>query len=241
MRIPRLFIEQTLRVGENIMLPKDTRQYVERVLRLKAAHPLILFNGQGGQYSAALAEGGRAQILGFDDTEHESPLSIHLVQGISKGERMDVTLQKATELGATRITPVGCERSVVRLDEERAERRRERWQQIVRSACEQCGRNRVPEVDEPQTLKQFFSTHGDTDVTRIILAPDATHSLQHIPPPRALCVLVGPEGGLSTEEIEQAKAHGFIAVRLGQRILRTETAGLAVLAAAQTLWGDFSG
>ncbi len=154
---------------------------------------------------------------------------------------MDVTLQKATELGATRISPVTCERSVVRLDEERAERRHERWSSILHSACEQCGRNRIPQLEELHKLEHVLSAPQSIDTTRIVLAPGGTHNLHEISPPTQLSVLIGPEGGLSDAEIERAIACGYTSVRLGTRILRTETAGLAILAAAQTLWGDLGG
>jgi len=236
----RFFIDLPLAAQTVIDLPKDARQYMERVLRLKPGHSICLFNGHGGQFNAEFMGNGRVQLLDFDPIERESPLSIHLIQGISKGERMDVTLQKATELGATRISPVTCERSVVRLDEERAERRHERWSSILHSACEQCGRNRIPQLDELQKLEPILRETQLSDTTRIVLAPSGTHNLREIAPPTQLSVLIGPEGGLNDAEIKLAVACGFTPVKLGTRILRTETAGLAILAAAQTLWGDFN-
>lgn len=235
----RFFIDQPLVAMSILELPKETRQYMERVLRLKPGHSMSLFNGQGGQFNAEFLGNGRVQLLEFDATEHESPLAIRLIQGISKGERMDVTLQKATELGAARISPVTCERSVVRLDEERAERRHERWSSILHSACEQCGRNRIPQLDELQKLDGVFNEAPSQDELRIVLAPTGTHGLHELPKPQRLSVLVGPEGGLGDKEIGLAVERGFTPVKLGTRILRTETAGLAILAAAQTLWGDF--
>jgi len=234
----RFFIDLPLAAQTVIDLPKDARQYMERVLRLKPGHTICLFNGQGGQFIAEFQGSGRVKLLDFAPVERESSLSIRLIQGISKGERMDVTLQKATELGATRISPVTCERSVVRLDEERAERRHERWSSILHSACEQCGRNRIPQLDELQKLEHVSREPQHIGTTRIVLAPTGTHSLREISPPTQLSVLIGPEGGLSDAEIEHATSSGFTPVRLGTRILRTETAGLAILAAAQTLWGD---
>jgi len=234
----RFFIDLPLAAHSIIELPKDARQYMERVLRLKPGHGICLFNGQGGQFNAEFLGNGRVQLLDFDPIEHESPLSIRLIQGISKGERMDVTLQKATELGATRISPVTCERSVVRLDEERAERRHERWSSILHSACEQCGRNRIPQLDDWQKLDHVLNETAQPAETRIVLAPTAKHTLHDLPKPTHLSVLIGPEGGLSDAEIAHAIANGFTAIKLGTRILRTETAGLAILAATQTLWGD---
>lgn len=236
----RFFIDLPLAAQTVIDLPKDARQYMERVLRLKPGHSIVVFNGAGGQFNAVFQAQGQVQLLDFDPVERESSLSIRLIQGISKGERMDVTLQKATELGATRISPVTCERSVVRLDEERAERRHERWSSILHSACEQCGRNRIPQLDELQKLEHVLKEAQLTDTTRIVLAPDGTSTLRDIAPSAQLTVLIGPEGGLSDAEIERAVACGFTPVKLGTRILRTETAGLAILAAAQALWGDFN-
>lgn len=235
----RFFIDQPLAAMSVIDLPKEARQYMERVLRLKPGHSICLFNGRGGQFNAEFLGNGQVQLLEFVSIEHESPLAIRLIQGISKGERMDVTLQKATELGAARISPVTCERSVVRLDEERAERRHERWSSILHSACEQCGRNRIPQLDELQKLDSVFNEAHQDDELRIVLAPTGTHDLRELPRPTRLSVLIGPEGGLSDKEIGLAIERGFTPVKLGTRILRTETAGLAILAAAQTLWGDF--
>lgn len=235
----RFFIDLPLVAHEVIELPKDTRQYMERVLRLKPGHAITLFNGQGGQFDAEFQGNGRVQLLDFASLERESSLPIRLIQGISKGERMDVTLQKATELGATRISPVTTARSVVRLDEERAERRHERWSSILHSACEQCGRNRIPQLDDLQKLERVLSEAPCPDEQRIVLAPTGTHTLREIPRPTRLSVLIGPEGGLSDTEVELAIESGFTPVQLGTRILRTETAGLAILAAVQTLWGDF--
>lgn len=239
MRIPRVFIDLPLATGREIALPKEARQHMERVLRLKPGHPVIAFNGQGGQFSAELLGGGCLRLLAFEDRSSESPLPVRLIQGISKAERMDITLQKATELGATRISPVTTVRSVVKLDEERAERRHGRWRGILQSACEQCGRNALPQLDELKRLDTVLA-EKDGSATRIVLAPEGTSSLAEIGRPLALEVLIGPEGGLSEEEVATAIDRGFTAVRLGPRILRTETAGLALLAAAQTLWGDFA-
>lgn len=239
MRIPRVFVDLPLTVGQQVSLPRAARQHMERVLRLKPGHPVIAFNGQGGQFAAELCEGGELRLLAFEPNDRESPLPVRLIQGISKGERMDVTLQKATELGVTRISPVTTRRCVVRLDEERAERRLERWSSILQSACEQCGRNRLPRLDEPARLESVL-TEPKGQAMRIVLAPEGAASLKALDRPAALEVLIGPEGGLSDEEIAMAIQCGFTPVRMGPRILRTETAGLALLAAAQTLWGDFT-
>ncbi|HES75414.1 MAG TPA: 16S rRNA (uracil(1498)-N(3))-methyltransferase [bacterium] len=234
----RFYIDLPLVASQIIDLPKDARQYMERVLRLKPGHAICLFNGRGGQFNAEFLGNGRVELLEFDPIERESPLAVRLIQGISKGDRMDVTLQKATELGAQRISPVTTERSVVRLDEERAERRHERWSSILHSACEQCGRNRIPQLDDLHKLDHILNESQHADEVRIVLAPTGTHTLRELPTPTHMSVLIGPEGGLSDTEIKLATERGFTAVRLGTRILRTETAGLAILAAAQTLWGD---
>ncbi|MFZ5466772.1 MAG: 16S rRNA (uracil(1498)-N(3))-methyltransferase [Pseudomonadota bacterium] len=239
MRIPRVFVDLPLAVGQQVPLPREARQHMERVLRLKPGHPVIAFNGQGGQFAAELLGGGALSLLAFEAVDRESPLPVRLIQGISKGERMDVTLQKATELGATRISPVTTGRSVVKLDEERAERRLGRWSGILQSACEQCGRNRLPRLDELKKLESVLAEPSGRAI-RIVLAPEGVSSLADLGRPPALDVLIGPEGGLSEEEIALAIQSGFTPVRLGPRILRTETAGLALLAAAQTLWGDFA-
>ncbi|MEW5839060.1 MAG: 16S rRNA (uracil(1498)-N(3))-methyltransferase [Pseudomonadota bacterium] len=235
----RFFVDLPLAAGQTISLPKDTRQYMERVMRLKPGQAICLFNGQGGEFHAELLPQGQAKLMQYLDIECESPLPIRLIQGISKGERMDMTLQKATELGASRISPVTTERSVVRLDEERAERRHERWSSILHSACEQSGRNRIPQLDELRKLDQLLAEPQTDGEARIVLAPGGAHTLHGLPPPKSLSVLIGPEGGLSDDEIQRAITAGFTAIRLGARILRTETAGLAILAAAQTLWGDW--
>lgn len=238
MRIPRIFLDLPLAVGQQFPLPKEARQHLERVLRLKPGHPVIAFNGQGGQFTAELLGEGGLSVLAFEAIERESTLPVRVIQGLSKGERMDLTLQKATELGATRISPVATEHSVVKLDKERQDRRMQRWMGILQSACEQCGRNRLPQLDEPSCLETVLA-EPSAGTTRIVLAPEGSASLIELPRPAALEVLIGPEGGLSEAEIAQAIQCGFTPVRLGPRILRTETAGLALLAAAQTLWGDF--
>ncbi len=238
MRIPRVFLDLPLTAGADIALPREARQHIERVLRLKPGHPLIAFNGRGGQFQAELLVNGQARLLAFEADECESPLPVRLIQGISKGERMDVTLQKATELGASRISPVTTSRSVVRLDEERAERRITRWSGILQSACEQCGRNTLPQLDELKRLDTVLAEDASA-TARIVLVPEGSCRLTELERPSRLDVLIGPEGGLSEEEIEAALKRGYTAVRLGPRILRTETAGLTLLAAAQTLWGDF--
>ena len=169
----------------------------------------------------------------------ESPLKVHLVQGISRGERMDFVVQKATELGVKRITPLLTERGVVKLDDQRAKKRQQHWQKIAASACEQCGRVRLPLLDAPERLDAWLGNkpaHVESDV---ILRPGATQSLSAIDMPvTKICILIGPEGGFTDAEYQLADAAGFVAVSMGPRVLRTETAAVAALTILQSRWGD---
>lgn len=246
MRIPRVYAEQSLRPHDELMLEPDSAHYLTQVLRLKVGAPLILFNGMGGEYSGKIQAIVGRQVtvatLDHEAIERESPLAITLVQGISKGDRMDYTFQKAVELGVSRLIPVFCERSVVHLSGERAERRTAHWRGVVRSACEQCARNRLPAVDDPQPLPRYFQTLTGEPI-RLVLDPVRGIPLralaQQVDQPSQLVMLVGSEGGLSETEVNAALAAGFTPITLGPRVLRTETAGVAALAAAQALWGDF--
>jgi 16S rRNA (uracil1498-N3)-methyltransferase len=209
-------------------------------LRLKSGDPVRLFDGSGGEYAAVLQQAGRemrARVGEFHDLECESPLSITLAQCLSSGDRMDITLQKATELGVCAIQPLQSTRSIVRLDTERMARRQVHWQNVVLSACEQCGRNRVPVVASTVDIADWLAS-SPKEGTRLMLAPGAPAGLKQINPDGPITLLVGPEGGLSPEEQEMAQTAGFIGVRLGPRVLRTETAPLAALAALQAIWGD---
>lgn len=243
MRIPRIYTPQPLHAGARITLDENAFSHAIRVLRLGAGDALILFNSQGGEYAAVLIEASRklaiAEIQGFNNIETESPLNISLGQCISRGEKMDYTIQKAVELGVTAITPLFSERCGVRLDGERMERKIEHWQAIVIGACEQCGRNRVPVVHPPQALMDWLTTCPSG--LRLVLSPSATATLHDLATPDApLALLLGPEGGLTDAEINAAIKSGFNGIRLGPRILRTETAAVATLSAIQTLWGDLS-
>lgn len=243
MRIPRIYTPQPLNAGARITLDENAFSHAVRVLRLGTGDALALFNGQGGEYTAVLIEASRkqaiAEIQGFSDRETESPLNISLGQCISRGEKMDYTIQKAVELGVDSITPLFSERCGVRLDTERMERKIEHWQAIVIGACEQCGRNRVPTVHSPQTLTDWLTTCPPG--LRLVLSPTATATLHDLAAPNApLALLLGPEGGLTDAEIDAAIKSGFSGIRLGPRVLRTETAAVATLSAIQTLWGDLS-
>ncbi len=235
-----------LAANARMALPENAARHAGRVLRLRVGDDLVLFDGAGGEYAARIAEINREQVtvdvLQWRDAECEAPIKVTLVQALQSGEKMDMTMQKAVELGVARIIPVASRRSVVRLDGERALRRLLHWRAVVLSACEQCGRNRVPEVAALAGLDCWLGQAAGKGVLRLMLAPGATQTLDSIAPPApggALELLIGAEGGLAPEEIEMATQAGYVPLRLGPRILRTETAGLAALAAIQCLWGDF--
>lgn len=232
-----------LHAHATVALPPGVAHHVERVLRLAPGDALTLFNGEGGEYPGRLLSLGKtpvAELGACQQTDRESPLAITLAQSLASGDKMDWVLQKAVELGASAIAPVASSRSVVKLSGERAEKRVEHWRQIVASACEQCGRNRLPQVAELTSLTAYLARPRTDGNLRLILAPGAALKLSDLPRPTAVELLVGPEGGFTEDEIRAARLAGYQAVRLGPRILRTETAGLAALTALQLLWGDMS-
>jgi 16S rRNA (uracil1498-N3)-methyltransferase len=239
----RFFIDQTLRENTEILLSDDVAHHLIRVLRKEVGTLFTLFNGEGGAYKAELIGAGKksaqARLLSFQPDNHESSLHTHLGQVMSKGERMDYAIQKAVELGVTEITPLTSERCELRLrGEERADKKREHWLRVAISACEQCGRNRLPLIHEPQTLNEWLAaTRADL---RLVLAPAQMGKLPQEPTPASVALLIGPEGGLSEQEIGQAKSQGFLPWQIGPRILRTETAPVAALALLQAAFGDFS-
>jgi 16S rRNA (uracil1498-N3)-methyltransferase len=240
---PRLFCPPPLADGAETVLPRSAAHHATRVLRLRRGDAVTLFDGEGGEFQGALASvDARAVIVRLgrrEPVERESPLPITLVQGLAAAERMDYVVQKAAELGAVAIVPVATARSVTRLDGARALRRLEHWRDVAIAACEQCGRNRLPRLEPPCDLKQWLAAPSSASL-RLLLAPEAENSLAKLTPPSgAIEVLVGPEGGLAPEETAAATGAGFRAVRLGPRILRTETAGPAMLAALNALWGDW--
>jgi 16S rRNA (uracil1498-N3)-methyltransferase len=239
----RLLVSSRLGNGREVRLEGEQARYLGRVLRLKAGDVLSLFNADDGEWRARIVAIGHDNVvlLAFEPQHRqvESPLRTHLVQGISRGERMDFVVQKATELGVKRISPVLTAHGMVKLDAERADKRRAHWQAIAESASEQSGRIRPPLVDLPVPLNDWFDGGNDGDSTQLVLAPGATDTLTGIGGiGEKLCLLIGPEGGLSEREREDAGLAGFRAVSLGPRILRTETAALAALAVAQATWGD---
>lgn len=246
MRIPRIYRPGPLAAGQEIELDGQAAVHLSKVLRLRAGDGLRLFNGEGGEFAATLlAVGRRTARIGvteFVAREVESPLRLVLAQGVSRGERMDYTVQKAVELGVAHIQPLATTRTVVNLDGERREKRRAHWQGVVVAACEQSGRNRLPAVAEVATLEAWLQGQGGTPGLRLVLHHRATRSLADLPLPTGpVTLLIGPEGGLAPAEIEAAQAAGFQPLCLGPRVLRTETAGVAALAVLQWLWGDFAG
>lgn len=242
MRTQRLFLPGTLKTGQAVKFNDETAHYVRSVLRLKSGAPIVIFNGEGGEFAAQLVEVGRhavvASIGEWKQREAESSLQIELALGVSRAERMDFSVQKAVELGVTKISPLLTARCVVKLAEGRMQQKQRHWQRVAQSASEQSGRNRVPEVAQPVVMGGGWLTN--IRGVKLLLDPTAKQplgqiQLRHI----QICLLSGPEGGFDTHERAAAKAAGFIPVRLGPRILRTETAVLAAIAAVQALWGDF--
>ena len=239
MRLSRFFIDAPLSLGQH-ELPETQAHYIGRVLRHAVGDAVQLFDGSGQEYRGELIEVGkknvrvelREQLTG----QPESVLRVHLGQGLSRGERMDWAIQKATELGAAAITPIVSERCEVRLKDERADKRLAHWRQVAISACEQCGRSVLPQIHPPLLLADWLQQ--TTADLKLVLHPVAEPLASHAQP-STLAFLIGPEGGLSDAEVAQAQASGFHAARLGPRVLRTETAPVVALSVAQQLWGDF--
>jgi 16S rRNA (uracil1498-N3)-methyltransferase len=244
MRLTRVHVPQPLGEGAEIALPEGPSLHLTRVLRLAVGDPCIVFNGDGRDYAATLVAVGkreaRLRIGAATAVERESPLRIVLLQGVAKGEKMDLILQKATELGVHAILPVWSQRSDVRLDGDRAVKRLDHWRGVVASACEQCGRAVVPAVETPVSLAAALQALGDAGL-RLLLDPQGEHAMRSLTlPGTSACLAVGPEGGWSPLDREQLVAAGFQGLRLGPRILRTETAGLAAIAALQARFGDLA-
>lgn len=241
--IPRFFCPMPLSDGETIALPDAVAHHAGRVLRLSVGDAISLFNGEGGEYSARLtsvAKSVTAELGPWRAVSRESPLRLTLVQALAAGDKMDLVFQKAVELGVQALVPVASARSVLRLSGDRAAKRLEHWRSVVTSACEQSGRDFVPSVADLLSLPQYLgrvATEAPQGL-RLMLSPTADKRLVDLTPATAATLLIGPEGGFTDDEEESARAAGFQAVKLGPRILRTETAGLAVVAAMQTLWGD---
>jgi len=236
----RFHVAAHLAPGALIELPEAAAHHALRVLRLGEGDALTLFDGKGGQWQASLLKQGRVHIDGFEDIDRESPLQVTLLQCLPAADKMDYIVQKCVELGVSAIVPVIARRSVVRLSGERMARRVQHWQAVAVAACEQCGRNRVPEVAGLSELPAALAAAAAAGGARYMLSPQADRALRTLPAPDGpLTLLVGPEGGFEEAELRAAQSAGFAALRLGPRVLRTETAGAAALAAMQTLWGDF--
>lgn len=242
MRVPRIFCSDALAADSELRLEAGPSQHLVRVLRLGVGDALILFDGRGGEYPATITEADkRATVVTtgpHNPVERESPLQVHLGIGISRGERMDWIVQKATELGVTSIAPLHSERTEVRLKGEREARKQLHWQQIANSACEQCQRNRVPELHSPASLDAWLNSVNAE--AKFVLHHRAGPLRSDTQPPTTVALLVGPEGGLSDDEIRAAERHGFQSLQLGPRVLRTETAPLVALSLLQARWGDLS-
>lgn len=240
MRVNRIYVDLPLAVGQRLGLPAAQSRHLIQVLRLRAGDPLVLFNGDGRDYPGRLVTASRSdsrvEIETAGEIEPEPPLAIHVGIGVSKGERMDFALQKAVELGVARITPLFTHRGVVRLRGERLEKRQRHWRSIAVATCEQCGRRRLPQLMPAATLADWLAL--DHPCALVLDHRAGTPLPSRAPPAGALTLLVGPEGGLDAAEEALAERQGFERVRLGPRILRTETAPLAAIAAAQALWGD---
>lgn len=244
MASPRIFCDVRLGPGAQFALSDDAANHVAKALRLAVGDPLVVFDGRGGEYEAVIQriDRGRVDVKtgAFRDIERESPVPVGIVQGLPEADKMDWILQKAVELGVAWVQPVVCDRSVVRLSGDRAARRESHWQRVVVAACEQCGRNRVPALKPTLAFRDWAAQAGDE--IRWMLLPGAGESFTGQPRPDGpVQLLVGPEGGLSERELDIAQTIGFKPLSLGPRILRAETAPLAALAAAQSLWGDFPG
>lgn len=244
--IPRFHCPFPLSPGAQVELPAAAAHHALKVLRMKPGDALILFDGRGGEWRAEILGAGgavpasRVALREFSARERESPLQVTLVQALPAGDKMDWVVEKCVELGVAAIQPVAAKRSVIRLSAERMARRVAHWNAIAVAACEQCGRNRVPVVAPVLDLPQYLAHAKGQNALRLLLAPEAGVAPRELPPPAGpLAMMIGPEGGWEEGEMQAAQAAGFRALRLGPRVLRTETAGAAALAALQAQWGDF--
>jgi 16S rRNA (uracil1498-N3)-methyltransferase len=240
----RIYAPVALAPGAVLALRESAAHHLARVLRATVGDHVIVFN-DGVEFAAVITRidksGVTVKLERGSPVDRESPLTCVLAQAISSGERMDLTLQKAAELGVRRVQPLYSERSIVRLDVERSAKRVEHWRQVMISACEQCGRNVVPDVCAPQPVIEWLGAlpAPRSNELRVLLSPHAEQRLSDLAPPTYVLLMAGPEGGFNEIESQLAHERGFVALRLGPRILRTETAALAALAAFNTRWGDF--
>lgn len=242
MRVPRIFVKQTLSSGTTLKLEGQESHYINNVLRMDAGRPLTLFCGDGAEYSAEITQCGKKfteiNIKEQQRVDRESPINTHLAIGVSKGDRMDWVLQKATELGVTEITPLFTERTEVRLKGDRLEKKLQHWQQITVSACEQSQRNVLPVFNQALNLDDFLTKQYEG--LKLVLHHRTPQTFKDLPKPQSVLFLIGPEGGLSDAEIQLALDNGYQALSLGPRVLRTETAPITILSCIQLLWGDFN-
>ncbi len=240
MRVSRFYLDTPLSAGEQT-LTGDVAHYIARVLRLGPGAQVQIFNGSGQEWPGEVVAAGKREVvvklLDAVAGMPESPLQTHLGQAMSRGERMDWAIQKAVELGVNQITPLFTERCEVKLQGERADKRQAHWQQVAVSACEQCGRSVVPMINPPTSLHDWLATL-ESDL-KLVLHHRTEQDLDQLPKPSSLALLIGPEGGLSADEIQLAERSGFVAARFGPRVLRTETAPVVALSMAQQRWGDF--
>ncbi len=243
MRIPRAYIDAELAIGAELSLSDEVHNHLVKVLRMRVEQQLVLFNGDGHDYLARLTEVEKRRssvvIESAEVRTNESPLRIQIGQGLSRGERMDFAIQKATELGVCGITPLFTERSEVRLNAERQAKRTKHWQQVAISACEQSFRAVLPTISEPEPLSEWLQ-HCNADL-KLVLSPHTEPLvLAELERPKSVAILIGPEGGLEENEVQQAITAGFHSWLVGPRVLRTETAPVAAAAVLHYLWGDFS-
>ncbi|MEM7276810.1 MAG: 16S rRNA (uracil(1498)-N(3))-methyltransferase [Pseudomonadota bacterium] len=241
MRQHRLYVDSPPVVGTELLVGPESARYLGKALRMRIGESLQIFDGSGGFYLAEILSierrSARLRVTSFHDEDVESPIQLTLLQAVSRGERMDFVIQKATELGVTQIQPVLSEFGGVRLDAQRSASRLAHWTGIARNACQQCGRNRVPDIAEPQGFGMALKNLPAVDLA-LLLDPGArAHNIDVAP--RHVALAIGPEGGFSEAEINLAREHGFKALRLGPRILRTETAALAAISVLQAKFGDF--
>lgn len=243
MRTSRIFHSQPLSVNDVIQLEPEASNHVGRVLRMQVSQQIVLFNGDGHDYLAEITEVTKKHVcvnlLSKQKVENESPLAVHLAQGVSRGDKMDFTIQKSVELGVTEITPIFTERCGVKLQGDRLQKKHQQWQKIAIAACEQSGRAFVPTVHMPITINEFLRQQSEQ--LKLNLHPRASTTVKGLKIPQAgVRFIIGPEGGLNDNEIEQAVEAGYQEILLGPRVLRTETAALTLLSALQLQFGDLA-
>jgi len=244
MRIPRYFIDQTLEVEQALSLPDELHRHAIQVLRGKVGDPLILFNGRGGEYHAALIDADKRKssvsITSFNPVNRESPLDIRLALALIKSDKFDFALQKSVEMGVTSIQPIIAARSVMNLKASRLDKKMQHWQGVINSACEQSGRTCIPQLLPVLSFNDCLLQ--TTDRMTLAMLPEATEHLSTLPPPaNPISLLIGPEGGFRDDEVSLMEQHAIQTVKFGPRILRAETAVIAGLSLCQSLWGDLSG